>query len=206
MFKRVLFTASILAILLTACGGQQQNLPPTMSPMDIQNTAAAAAFTMIAATQMAMPPTATFVPPPVDTPLPPPTPLPTFTPEMALPTLEQPQLPIIQPSPTSSFSSNLGECNRILSVADAGPTYSVRIQNMSGGVVTLSLYLSKNEFGQCGYMPGLPQTAGSYTVQLPIGYWYFFALIDYGKGKSGQSYGYFTVNSSGADVVKIIAK
>lgn len=206
MFKRTLFTISILAIFITACSGQQQNLPPTVSPQEIQNTAAAAAFTMLAATQIAQP-TATFVPPPMDTPIPSPTPLPTFTPELIIPIPES----VIQASPTTaSFvgdpTSGLGECNRILSVSDAGPLTPMRVQNMTGGIVTLSLYLNKNDFGQCGYMPGVPKTAGSYTIQLPLGNWSYFALIDYGKGKSGQDYGTIFVQMGGPGVIKIMRR
>lgn len=209
MFKRVLFAIAILALALTACAGKEAELPPTMSPADVQSTAVSSASTIMAATQMAQPPTATFIPPPTETPLPSPTPLPTFTPELALPT---PDLsiagfptPIIQATPTTAPAVNMGgECNKVLDVAEAGQTYPVRIQNQTGGTVTLSLFLYTNGYGQCGYMPGIPPIQGTATFQLPVGSWSFYALIDYGNHKSGNYSGAFTVQATGNIIVKIL--
>ncbi len=55
-----------IALILSACGAEPA---PTVSPVDIQSTAQAAAATIIAQTQAAMP-TATSVPP-TETPVPP---------------------------------------------------------------------------------------------------------------------------------------
>jgi hypothetical protein len=74
--KRNLSIIGVLFILLAnACAPQAT---PTANPADIQNTAQAAAFTMVAETQQAIP-TATRVPPtqiPSQTPLPSVTPIP----------------------------------------------------------------------------------------------------------------------------------
>src|SRR5215217_5959295 len=70
-----LLTVAILAMIISACGTPAA---PTMNGADIQNTAVAAAFTMVAQTQAAVP-TATPLPPteaPTQTPLPTDTPLP----------------------------------------------------------------------------------------------------------------------------------
>ncbi len=209
--RNALISALILAGLLAACGGGAP-AQPTQNPMDIQSTAVAAASTIMAATQMALP-SATPLPPPTETPLPLPTPLPTFTPDMSIftPQAPLPQLPLpVQPSPTSASllsNPNLGECNRLINLSEAGPTFPVKLQNQSGGYEALvSLYLNKNAFGQCGYMPEMV-VHGSMTVSLPTGGWYFFALLKNKKGVgSGQAYGNFTVNSGGNSIVVPIIK
>src|SRR5258706_15806878 len=90
MFKRTYPVLLGLALLLAACGPQGT---PTMAAVNVQNTAGAAAWTMVAATQQAIP-TATPLPP---TGTPSPTPPPTFTP-LALST--QPQfIPTANQSP-----------------------------------------------------------------------------------------------------------
>ncbi len=61
-----------LAMILSACGAEAT---PAVNPIDVQNTAVAAAFTMVAETQAAIP-TATPLPP---TETPSPTPMPTDT-------------------------------------------------------------------------------------------------------------------------------
>ncbi|HCR72581.1 MAG TPA: hypothetical protein DIW23_14150, partial [Anaerolineae bacterium] len=74
MFRKILPVVTIIAIFLVACGQQAE---PTLSPEEVSGTAVAAAWTIVAETQAAIP-TNTPVPP---TETPSPTPLPTFTPE-----------------------------------------------------------------------------------------------------------------------------
>ncbi len=103
----------------------------------------AAANTMVAMTQEAIP-TATEVPP---TPEASPTPLPSPTP-FELPTLafEAPTVP-----PTQSTGD---DCNHLLDLNAVGNARAkVLIRNNTKGPVTLTLGLgSKNAFGECGYM------------------------------------------------------
>ncbi|NOH03527.1 MAG: hypothetical protein HND47_16975 [Chloroflexi bacterium] len=73
MMKKILPILAALALFVAACG---QPAAPTMSPEEVQGTAVAAAWTMVAMTQASIP-TAT-PPPPTETPSP--TSLPTFTP------------------------------------------------------------------------------------------------------------------------------
>src|SRR5215207_11157392 len=75
-----LLTVAILAMIISACGTPAA---PTMNGADVQNTAVAAAFTMVAQTQAAVP-TATPLPP---TEAPTQTPLPSLTP-ITSPTLD----------------------------------------------------------------------------------------------------------------------
>ena len=161
-----LFTTLLTAgILITACGPKAT---PTIDPIQVQASAVAAAGTMIAMTQAAIP-TATPIPP---TAIPTSTPLPTFTPA-ALGTLGFPGAA----SPTPLTSSGGGdECNAPLDVAEAGPLARFRIKNETTGTVNLSLYMAKNAFGQCGYMSvsGIAKN-GQVTLQVPLGCWSAYA-------------------------------
>src|SRR5690349_8533555 len=137
MLKRVAPILLGIALLLSACGSQGT---PTMAPADVQNTSVAAAWTMVAATQQAIP-TATPLPP---TETPSATPLPTFTP-LPLPTLPAQSLP------TATQAAATGDCLGPLNMGEAGPTVKVRIENQTDGTFTISLNLwTPNDFGQCG--------------------------------------------------------
>jgi hypothetical protein len=168
MLKKILPILAALAILLTACGTPA---PPTMSPADVQGTAVSAAWTMVAATQAAIP---------TNTPLPPtetasPTPLPTFTPELLIPTL-----PLVIPTATTvAAASDPNDCTRALNMAEAGPTHRVRIENESPGTVNLSLNLWKpNLFGQCGAISFANIKRGTKTIiTIPAGYWFAYAWV-----------------------------
>ena len=70
----MLILALVSTLILSACGATAAPSTPTLSPLDLQSTAAAVAFTMIAQTQSAIP-TATPIPPTAtftNTPPPPP--------------------------------------------------------------------------------------------------------------------------------------
>jgi hypothetical protein len=189
MLKKIFPVVVLLAIVLTACGPQGT---PTPSPEEVQGTAEAAAWTMVAMTQEAIP-TNTPVPP---TETPSPTPLPTFT---ALP---EPTLEIALPTATSQPQGN---CEGPLNVAQAGPQSNIRIENETGGTVTLSLWLSGNAFGQCGFLTYNLAKNQKLTVSIPKGNYYAFALIDLGNNKSSTASG--SVNNRVGDnhlfVVKV---
>lgn len=198
MLKKILPIFLALTILLTACGAQGT---PTMAPADVQNTAVAAAWTVVAMTQAAIP-TATPLPP---TETPSPTPLPTFTAEpLLVPTLESLQ-PLVLPTNTSA-PSDPNNCLKPLSVGEAGATTPMRIENASGGTIQwMSLNLSNNPFGQCGALsynnigPG-----GKEVIALPRGTWYAWAGITYKNGTSGNSSGSFIIRVSDEDMLRII--
>jgi hypothetical protein len=137
----ILVTIAATAMLISACGAPAA---PTVNPVDIQNTAAAAAFTMVAQTQASIP---TETPlPPTETPTQ--TALPTDTP-VPLPTLDVTLTPTTAPS---SSSGGADPCaNRVLS-APRGRETVIRIVNTTRVPVTLSLYLNETEaHGECGY-------------------------------------------------------
>ncbi|HJQ13471.1 MAG TPA: hypothetical protein VJ830_01885 [Anaerolineales bacterium] len=132
----------VAAVVLSACGAEPP--PPTMNAADVQNTAIAAASTMVAQTQAAVP-TATPLPPtetatqtslPTDTPLP-------------LPTLN-----VTLTSTTAPVSNNAGGdpcATRVLSPKKGRETV-IRVANTTKVTVTVSLYLEETAaHGECGY-------------------------------------------------------
>src|SRR6266498_721910 len=157
--KRNVFVISVVFILLvSACAPQAT---PTANPVDIQHTAEAAAFTMVAETQQALP-TDTPVPPteiPSLTPLPSntPPPLPGLGTQEGLPTAGA--LPTGVPTFTqqvqqssSGSTNNQDICNQPLT-AWQGPTenFSISNQTKPEGTIVLSMYVV-TDLNQCGYL------------------------------------------------------
>ena len=136
----ILFT---IALLLSACGAQPV---PTTNPADVQLTAVAAAFTIVAETQAAVP---------TSTPLPPtetasPTLPPTNT-ALALPTLGGATL-----APTTAAVGGAATpyfCDtRVLSWSPRGRATTIRIANLTRAPVTVSIYLNETQdHNECGY-------------------------------------------------------
>jgi hypothetical protein len=220
--KRNLLIVSILfTLLVSACGSQAT---PTENPADIQATAQAAAFTMVAQTQQAIP-TPTQVPP---TEIPSQTPLPSLTP-IPLPTQAngtqqpgtlpglptQPGLPTAAGavpsglSPTFTPQSNAGSgnsqdiCNQPLT-SWQGPTAKFSIQNQTKpqGTIVLSMYVV-TEMNQCGY---LIITGDSFSG--PVGQYSAAAFIT-GKQNMKAFGGFRITEGSWAIVVRnddIVAK
>lgn len=130
----------IAAMVITACGAEPE---PTMSPVDVQFTAVAAAFTIVAETQAAIP-TATPLPP---TETPTQTPLATNTP------LEQPTLAASLTSAPPTAAAGGDPCdNRILSSAPNGRPTKLNIINTTKMDITVSVYLNETaDKGECGW-------------------------------------------------------
>jgi hypothetical protein len=146
--KQILFVAAALVLLLSSACAQAT---PTVDPAQIQASAVAAANTMVAMTQAAIP-TATDVPP---TPLPSPTELPSPTPE-AIATLDLSSFPTASAPTTASGTTGSDPCApdapyKPMDPGAAGPKIrNLDISNETAGTVTLSLYLNKTPFGECG--------------------------------------------------------
>ena len=155
--KKLLITVLASIVLISACGPEPA---PTMSPEDVQGTAVAAAWTMVAETQAAIP-TATPVPP-TETPLP--TPLPTNT----IAPLEIPTQPLAV-QPTATTASSADECNKLLRSDAAGPTSPIKIINETKAPINLSLFLYKTVFGECGYRGYQIPKNGSISIEFPQG-------------------------------------
>ena len=131
----------ITTMFINACGAPAAT--PTTNAVDIQNTALAAALTIIAQTQAAVP-TPTPIPP---TETPTETPLPTDTP-IALPTSA------ITATLVPTISAGGGDpcATRVLASAPNGLPTIIRINNTTRVSVTVSLYLNETAaHGECGY-------------------------------------------------------
>ena len=152
MKRNVLIIGILLTLLVSACAPQAA---PTANPVDVQHTAEAAAFTVVAETQAAMP-TATPVPP---TETPPPTALPTDTPPPLPTSGTQATLPTgiptftpQSPNASTNTDNNQDICNQPLT-AWQGPTANFTIYNQTRpeGTIVLSMYVTTT-LGQCGYL------------------------------------------------------
>ena len=157
--------ASIL--LLSACGPEPE---PTMSAEEVQGTAVAAAWTMVAETQAAIP-TATPIPPTIP---PSPTTAPTNT--IAPLILPSPTQPLVV-QPTATLVTDKDECDQYLSGDATGPTSPIKIINETKAPMNVSLYLEKTPFGECGYRGYSIPKKGSILIDFPQGVIYGYAWI-----------------------------
>jgi hypothetical protein len=160
--------------VLTACGPTPE---PTMSPADVQGTAMAAAMSMVAETQAAIP-TATPIPP---TEAPTATPFPTNTvPPLNLTPASQPttdQSFVALPTSTTAPSVGASDpCNQPLTSWD-GESANLRIVNNSKpkGHVVIALGFTTT-LGQCGIISAAFDTTAS--VSVPIGTFWASAFVD----------------------------
>ncbi len=158
VIKPIMIVATVLAFVLSACGAKAV---PTIDPAQVQASAVAAANTMVAMTQAAIP-TETLAPPTVavtDTPQPTPTipPLPTIAQVLASAT----------PAPASSSG---GDCS-FLSVSKGERMTRMLVKNQINAPITVSFYLHKNAFGDCGYwgLSGMSPNSSTVLTNLPTG-------------------------------------
>jgi hypothetical protein len=160
MKRNLLIPGIALVLLASACAPAT----PTVNPADVQQTAQAAAFTMVALTQAAIP-TATL--PPTETPSPT---LAVTNTVPALPTQEglatvdgllgglptptglAVGLPTLTPQSATGSTGNQDPCNQPLTAWE-GPTasFSVFNQTKPQGTIILSMYVV-TDLGQCGYL------------------------------------------------------
>lgn len=155
--KKILILALATSFLVGACGPEPE---PTLSVADVQATALAAAQTMIAETQAAIP-TATPIPP-TETASPT---LPATNTPVLLPTLELPtNLPPAQPT-----AADICNDPKHLIPGVDGPKTRYQIINENNVLVNGSLYLSKTPHGECGYRGFSVPKNGSIVLELPLG-------------------------------------
>jgi hypothetical protein len=189
----------ILTTIVSACGAEPA---PTVNAVDVQNTAQAAAFTMVAETLAAIP-TNTPVPP---TETPSPTPSPTET-QVSLPTLE------VIPTQTQASQGNTGNdpCNKPLGANVAGHPAEIRLRNSTNGPLVVSLYLNLTEFGECGYRGYNLEVGGVLTItDLPQGCYNVGVFVN-DPDKPSKSFGYGCITNPDThtfdifpDVVKFV--
>lgn len=171
----------VLTTILSACGAPPA---PTADPVDIQDTAVAAAFTIVAQTQAAVP-TATPLPP---TETPTQTPPPTNTP-VALPTLATPASPTT--AAVAASTSGVDPCaNRQLS-PEKGRETVIRVVNDTRVPITVSMYLNETEGqGECGWRSfNLARNNDIVFTDLVQGCYNLWAWSDDPKGKFNSNGG-----------------
>ena len=195
----LLFSLTIMTLLITACGSTSATTP-TISPDNVNNTAVAAAFTIIALTHEALPtetlspstdiqsntPVFTDTPPATSTPESEVTHSPTFT---------------VTPEPTFTVTFaptativNDAACNNIIkTVADNRHT-KIKLLNQSKFPVNMTIYLNRTGFGDCGYrVYSLAKGAQILITDLPLGCYNASAFIeDPKKRTSAFAYGCIT--------------
>jgi len=186
--KHLLLIIAITALALTACGPAAE---PTMDPANVQGTAMAAAMTMVAETQAAIP-APTQIPP---TPMPSVTPIPTntvapFT--LASPTLPAGVLPVNTPIPTTASNASGDPCNHPLTAWDGESANMTLVNNAKPSLVTLWLYFT-TPMGQCGYISA--QFNNSTTLSVPMGTFSTGAFVE-GK-KDFKVFGGGTITRTG---------
>ena len=136
----ILTLVLMITLFLSACGAQAT---PTVNAVDIQGTVAAAAWTMVAETQAAIP---TATPPP---------PTATFT-DTPAPTNTLPPLPSSEVTFTPVPNGNSGAedpcINQVLPASLQGETVRIRIDNSTEAALSLTVYLNQTgPGGACGY-------------------------------------------------------
>jgi hypothetical protein len=186
MTKRTWIVCAALALVLAAACSPAA---PTADPAQIQASAVAAASTMIAMTQAAIP-TATEIPP---TEPPTPTPLPSPTP------LELPTLAFTAPTVAPTAASG-DDCNHLFDLGETGNARSpVKVNNNNKGTANLSLGMfQKNAFGQCGYLAFQIKGKDSAIISMPQTgtgpCWYGYAWVN-GSNPSTAEGGPFCWNN-----------
>jgi len=173
-----------IAMIVSACGAEP---PPTANPADVQGTAQAAALTIVAQTQAAIP---------TQTPLPP-----TETATQVIPpTITQlvPTQGIALASPTTAAPTSSGDPCGLTKVL--APKYGketiIRIWNNTKTPVTVSMFLNPTEGHQeCGYRQyNLAKNADVVITDLVYGCYNLWAWNSSGKPNFNSS-GYGCVNN-----------
>jgi hypothetical protein len=173
MKRNLSIVGAVLILLVSACAPQAT---PTMNPQDIQHTAEAGAFTVVAQTQEAQP---TNTPLPLTatvslTPVATLTALPTLTVDpslptaIGLPTIAVTSAPAFIPTTVQvvdSSGSTADDCNKPLT-SWKGPTATFTIKNETKpqGEIVLSLYVVTPQ-GECGYLTDVSRgPVGTYSA------------------------------------------
>ncbi len=148
-------------LIISGCGARGAQATPTVNAVDIQSTVAAAAFTIVAETQSAIP---TATPPP---------PTATFTDTPAA-TNTLPPLPssevTITPVPNGNSGGGDPCVNKVLPAVLQGETVKIRINNSTKAALAISVYLNQTvPQSVCGYRtynldPGQSLVEGCYTL------------------------------------------
>lgn len=190
MKRFTILTAVVIAMLISSCGAPPA---PTMQAADVQNTAVAAAFTMVAQTQAAIP-TNTPIPPtdtPTQTPLPTNTPLPLPTSATLATVSTGAAAPTTAPVSSGSGDTGADPClTRVLS-DPPGKETTIRVVNTTKLAVLVSMYLNETASkGACGYRSfNLAKNNDIVFTDLVQGCYNLWAWSENAKGKFYSSGG-----------------
>jgi hypothetical protein len=150
----ILTLALVITLIVSACGaGGETEATPTINAADLQSTIIAAAYTVVAETQAAIP-TSTQTATATNTPA--------FTATLPpLPTLGATFTPSAAPNP------NTGDpcINNLLPASLTGEKIKMRIDNPTKAAINLTVYLqSGNPQGVCGYRGYVIPAGGSLVI------------------------------------------
>lgn len=144
-------TLLLVSILILSACATGPTPPPTVNPVDLQNTAAAVAFTIVAATGSAVP---TLTPAPTETATNTPAPTNTFLP---LPSSAEPA------TPTAGVQDACED--QVLPGALEGKTVKIRINNSTKVTVNVSVYLNRTVPPVvCGYRAYVVEPGSSVVI------------------------------------------
>ena len=130
-------------LVISACGARAIPTTPTANPVDIQASAAAVAFTIIAETQAALPTTTPVTPTATITDTPPPT--------NTVPPLP-PSGATLTPAPNTNSGAADPCVEKPMPTSLPGETIKVRVNNSTRATLAFSVYLNQTTpQGTCGY-------------------------------------------------------
>ena len=192
---RTLSLIFTIALAISACGAAPAAIP-TMDMAAVQNTAVAAAMTIVAETQAAVP-TSTSVP---ATDIPTQTPLPTDTPVLLVPETPTalPALDTALPTATLVVSAggNTDPCNTPLTISPHGDPTKIRLLNQTNAPIIASIYLNKTPFGECGFRGYNIGKAGAVTITDLTQACYNVSVFVNDPKKPSRAFGYGCINNS----------
>jgi len=159
----------------------------------IQNTAVAAAMTIVAETQAAVP-TSTSVPA-TDTPTQ--TQIPTDTPVLLV--TETPttlDTAIATATSVVSAGGNTDPCNTPLTISPHGDPTKIRLWNQTNAPILASIYLNKTPFGECGFRGYNISKGGAVTITDLTQACYNISVFINDPKKPSKVFGYGCINNS----------
>jgi len=187
-----LFPIIIAALLISACGSAL--VTATVSGGDVQSTAIAAAFTVVAKTHEARPTNTIAVPTETPTLVP----LPTETATLSV-TETPPILSSLEPASTAAATTAAGgnsdSCNAPLQSLSGGKSTIIKLENDTGAPITLSIYLNQTPFGDCGYRGYAIAKGSSILITDLIQACYNVSVLVNDPKKPTKSFGYGCINN-----------
>ena len=195
MKQKALTLSVVLMLLVSACSGQEI---PTVNPLDVQHTAEAAAFTMVAQTEAAVPTNTPIPPTETASPTLPATltPLATLTADPSLPTATglAPAGGLttsVPPTSAPAAAPTDANCNKTLTAWQGrSANFSIVNETKPEGKIILSLYVV-TPLGECGYLADLSRG--------PVGQYSAGAFVD-GK-QSFKVFGGFQITEGSWKIV-----